>query len=78
MTGNCTRIRVEEYAHFNGLDNIQIDGIPEQFSFKEPDVTISDKFIKGQYVAFIPLSNWVTVKADTIHELKEKYKIHAK
>ncbi len=71
-----TRANIQEYVVSHGLEEVQIDGIPEGFSFKEPDITISDKPIKGNYLAFIPLSDGERgsrVTAATVGELLELY-----
>ncbi len=51
-----TRANVEERAIQQGLIPIQIDGIPEGFSFKESDISIGGTNIIGEYIAFIPLT----------------------
>lgn len=58
MTGKITRANVEEYAQTKGLELIQIDGIPEGFSWREPDVTIGGVAHKGRIIKFKPLANW--------------------
>jgi len=70
----ATRATVEEYANSKGLEPVQIDSIPEGFSFKEPDITIAGVEHKGQYIAFFPLSEWSSVKAETIEQLLQGYK----
>lgn len=72
------KARVVEYIVERGLRSIQIDGIPEGFSFKEPDITIGGKDIIGDYIAFIPKSDWVVVKAKSTEELLKEYKKEAK
>lgn len=52
-----TRANVEEWARERGLEPVTIDGIPEGFSFKEPELTIGDEHHAGSYVAYIPLSD---------------------
>lgn len=47
-----TRASVEEDAKAKNLEPVQIDGIPEGFSWKEPDVTIGGKEHKGKYVLY--------------------------
>lgn len=49
---------VQEKVKDKGLEPVQIDGIPEGFSFKEPDVQIGDRLHEGKYIAFIPLKEW--------------------
>lgn len=49
---------VRKIAEDTGLEPIQIDGIPEGFSYKRPDVTIGKEVHKGTYLAFIPLRLW--------------------
>ncbi len=53
-----TRANVENFAKGKGLDAIQIDGVPEGFSFKEPDITIGGKEHKGRIIKFKPLADW--------------------
>lgn len=53
-----TRANVEEYAKHRGYEPINIDGIPEGFSFKEPEVNISGISHKGRIVKFSPLKDW--------------------
>lgn len=63
MTGKVTRATVEEYAKSKGLEPIQIDGIPEGFSFIEPNITIGDINHKGRIIKFKPLADWQDNKA---------------
>lgn len=56
-----------------GYEPIQVDGIPEGFSFKKPDITIGGKEHKGFYIAYLPLSNNETVVAMNIHDLLKHY-----
>jgi len=72
-----TRTNVEQYAKNKGLEPIQIDGIPEGFSFKVADVVIGSVEHKGGYIAFIPgkaesLEKSI-IKAQTEQELYNKY-----
>lgn len=60
-----TRANVEKYAQEHGLEPIQIDGVPEGFSFKEPDIQIGKKIIKGRIIKFKPLGYW---NKDIIYE----------
>lgn len=60
-----TRANVMVYAAAKGYEPVQIDGIPEGFSFKEPDIEIGGKVHEGQYVAFVPLKDW----AEEMHRL---------
>lgn len=53
-----TRANVEQYAKEKGLEPIQIDRIPEGFSWQEPDIKIGDKEIKGRIIKFKPLGEW--------------------
>ena len=53
-----TRANVETYAKTYGLEPIQIDGIPEGFAWREPDVTIGNKTHKGRIIKFSPLKDW--------------------
>lgn len=68
-----THANVQAWAKERGLEPVQIDGIPEGFSFKEPDITIGDEDHIGGYVAYVPLSEWVAVYAPTTNELLTKY-----
>lgn len=53
-----TQDTVEESAKQRGLEPVQVHGIPEGFSFKEPDLTIDSNTYEGHYVAFVPLREW--------------------
>lgn len=53
-----TKANVEEYVKDRGLEPVQVDGIPEGFAFKSPDIEIGGKLHVGQYVAFVPLKHW--------------------
>lgn len=55
-----TRANVESYAQSKGYEPLQIDGIPEGFSWKEPDITINGKFYKGKIINFKPLTDSIT------------------
>lgn len=50
-----TRANVEEYAKRHGLEPVQVDGIPEGFSWIEPDLEIGGELHKGRGVIFEPL-----------------------
>lgn len=50
----ATRVNVERIATQRGLEPIQIDGIPEGFSFKAPDLEVGGKLYAGQYVVYVP------------------------
>lgn len=54
MIGIGTRQNVEDIALTKGYTPIQVDGIPEGFSFKEPNITIGGVEHEGNLVAFIP------------------------
>ncbi len=49
---------IRKYVEQHGLEPVQIDGIPEGLSFIEPDITIGQNTIHGEYIAFIPFSSW--------------------
>lgn len=66
-----TRVSVEQLA--KEYEPIQVDGIPEGFSFKKPDVTIGGKEHKGFYIAYLPLSEGETVVAMNVHDLLKEY-----
>ena len=51
----ATRWSVEVYAKKRGYEPVQIDGIPEGFSWIEPDVEIGGVLHKGRLVTFEPL-----------------------
>jgi len=53
-----TLASVQEKIKNKGLEPVQIDGIPEGFSFKEPSITIGGVYHEGKYTAFIPLKEW--------------------
>ncbi len=55
-----TRVSVAAYAAVKGLEPVQIDGVPEGFSFIEPDITIGDAIHKGRTVIFKPLTDEIT------------------
>lgn len=71
-----TLANVTEYVKALGYEPVQIDGIPEGFSFKAPNLTIGDKEHIGGYVAFIPLRSWEEISrinAPTQERLLEIY-----
>lgn len=77
MMGKVTRVSAEEYAVRHGLDPVQIDGIPEGFSFKTPTKQIGDTFVDSEFIALIPLAYWSdhhSVKARDEVELVYLYK----
>lgn len=53
-----TRANLLEYAIRKGLEPIHIDGVPEGFSWKEPDLQIGETFIKGKIINFKPLGDY--------------------
>lgn len=69
-----TRSNIADYAREKGLELVQIDGIPEGFSFREPAITIGGVEHSGLYIAFIPLSDWQLVKTPQKDELLSLYK----
>lgn len=58
MIGKVTRASVEEYVKDKGLSPVQIDGIPEGFSFRESELMIGDIVHKGRIVKFKPLADF--------------------
>lgn len=72
-----TRVSVETDCTEAGWEPVQIDGIPEGFSWKMPDVEIGGVNHIGDYVAFIPLAEVerqpFKVVASTIEGLLAKY-----
>lgn len=75
VVGKATRANVEEYTTKMGFSPVQINGIPEGFSFVEPDIQIGNQVHKGRYIAFIPLSDCKSVEADDTETLLQAYKI---
>lgn len=73
MNRKCTRFNVEVYANEKGLQPLQIDGIPEGFSFIEPDITIGGVTHSGMMIAFIPNSEGVSVRSNDLIELLDSY-----
>lgn len=67
-----TRVNIGKYVESKGLKAIQIDGIPEGFSFIEPDIKIGDKVHTGKLVAFVPLTHEV-IESFNMNELLENY-----
>ena len=67
-----TRQSVEDYARDHGYEPIQIDGIPEGFTFKEADITIGDTTTRGKYILFGPLGSDIT-KTERTDELLGVY-----
>lgn len=72
-----TRSNVQSFALNEGYEPIQIDGIPEGFSFKMPDIQIGDSYHIGECIAFIPNSD-VSINSYSIELLQEIYKTHVK
>lgn len=67
-----TRANVEEYAKSKGYTPIQIDGIPEGFSFSIPNLQIGEINHLGGFVAYIPNTK-SSVSTHTIEKLQEVY-----
>lgn len=53
-----TRANVEKYATEKGWKPVQIDGIPEGFSWEEDDIEIGGRKHKGRVIKFKPLKEW--------------------
>lgn len=53
-----TAAYVREIAEREGLIPIQVDGIPEGFSYITPSLTIGDHTYGDQYVAFVPMTEY--------------------
>ena len=73
-----TKESVAEYATEHGLTPVQVDGIPEGFSWIEPDLTIGKELIVGRHVGFLPLRDWNEyhkVTAENAAELLTRYKL---
>lgn len=71
----ATRANVEQYAQTHGLIPVQVDSIPEGFSFQEPDITIGDKLHKGGYVAFVLNLEQKMIRVENPEDLLKEYKI---
>lgn len=70
-----TRANVAEWALARSLEPVQIDGIPEGFSFREPEITINGKDSGGDLVAYVPLTEHAVYGKDEL-ELLTEYKKH--
>lgn len=72
-----TRAYAEESAKEKGYEPIQVDGIPEGFSFKKPDIDIGGKVHVGELIAFIPLAETerelASVTGKDVFDLLENY-----
>lgn len=53
-----TRANLLDYATRKGLEPLKIDGIPDGFSWKEPDIQIGDKLFIGKIINFKPLAEY--------------------
>lgn len=71
----ATRANVEVYAKEHGLVPVQVDSIPEGFSFQKPDITIGDMLHRGAYVAFVPNSELKMIRVEKPEDLLKEYKI---
>lgn len=72
---------IQKYIQQHGLEPVQIDEIPEGLSFIEPDITIGQNTIHGEYIAFIPFSSWEDmpyVSSENKKHLLELYKEQTK
>lgn len=70
-----TRANIEEYARAKGWQAVQIDGIPEPFSYQIPDITIGGVEHKGGYVTFDLKSKEIKeLRAETQQQLLKLYK----
>lgn len=69
-----TLATVKEYTQKAGMEPVQIDGIPEGFSYQMKSMSVSGVQHEGKFIAFIPLSDDKYVMADTKEELLNKYK----
>jgi len=52
-----TRANIEDKAKSLGWKPIQIDGVPEGFSFKKPDIKIGNKKHIGAFIFFVPMTD---------------------
>lgn len=73
-----TYAQLKEFAATHGLELVVTDWIPDGFAYKEPDLTIGETEHQGQYVAYIPLSDWECVRASSLEDLQTKYKNYGK
>jgi len=55
------------------FEQVQIDSIPEGFSFKEPDINIGGIEHQGMYIVYVPLTD-IILKALTIEKLLELWR----
>lgn len=69
----ANRVNVDEYAKEKGLEPIQVDGIPDGFAWKEPDVTIGNITHIGDYLAFLPLLDFNIVHGSDRDDLLISY-----
>jgi len=72
-----TLANLKQYAENVDLELVQIDGIPEGFSYKIPDVTINNAKgepveHKGDYVAFVP-NAFGEIRASKVEDLVKAY-----
>lgn len=58
-----THANVTHYASVIGLVPFQIDGIPEGFSYKEPDVSVGGEVKQGRIMIFHPMLEWDQIGA---------------
>lgn len=75
ISGKTTLASVTKHAQERGYEPVQIDGIPEGFSYKIPDITISGVAHMGGYIAFVPLVAWeyAIVRAQDEEQLLTNY-----
>lgn len=72
-----TKANVIEYATKQGLLSVQLDGIPEGFSFIRESKNIGGKDTGEEYVVFVPHTKAI-VTMDTLKPIEELLKLYDK
>lgn len=72
-----TAENIKDKVSSYGLQEVQIDGIPEGFSYKFPDITIGSQTHFGHYLSYVPMADSI-VRGKTQEELLENYNLAIK
>jgi len=64
--------RISSDESFSGAP-VSVTGIPDGFVFRSPDVIIGDKIHTGEYLAYVPGTDWTTVYGKDEEELLTHY-----
>lgn len=72
-----TRANVAEYAKEKGLEPVQVDGIPDGFVWKHPDLAFNGVPVVPDNILFVPLTD-VKITNRSNQELLTLYKNYAK